>query len=89
MFSELATKRQLVCDQQRKAKLPKSCPSESKHLPLQSPPEFSYLRKAEPCLQPDVEGASPCETVVYGMVSVLARKVIKAARWITSSIQTS
>jgi hypothetical protein len=45
----------------------------------QSPPEFSYLRKTEPCLQPDVEEVSPCEPVAYGMVSGLARKMIKEA----------
>jgi hypothetical protein len=43
-------------------------------------PEFSYLRKVEPCAQTDVEEARSCEPVAYGIISVLARKVIKAAR---------
>jgi hypothetical protein len=49
----------------------------------QSLPEFSYLRKTEPCIQPDAEEVSSCEAAAYGMVSVLARKVLEAARWVT------
>jgi len=64
----------LVYDPQGKAMLPKSYPSEPG-----SPREFSYLRKSEPCVQPDVEGPSSCEPVAYGMDPVLARKVIKGA----------
>jgi hypothetical protein len=48
--------------------------------PLGTPPEFSYLRKTELFIQPDVEEATSCEPVAYGMVSGLARQVIKAAR---------
>ena len=52
----------------------------NENTPSRSPPEFSYLRKTELFVQPDVEEASSCEPVAYGMVSGLARKVIKAAR---------
>ena len=48
---------------------------------LQGPPEFSFLRKVESRVQPKVEGASSCEPVAYGIDPVLARKVIKEARW--------
>ena len=51
-----------------------------KILRLATSPEFSYLRKTELFVQPDVEEASSFEPVAYGMVSVLARKVIKEAR---------
>ena len=69
----------VVYDPQGKAMLPKSYSSESKP-PLQSPPEFSYLRKTEPCVPPDVERPGSCEPGAYGMNPVLARKMIKAAR---------
>ena len=45
-----------------------------------SPFEFSHLRKTEPCIPADVAEASSCEPVASRMLSVLARKVIKAAR---------
>jgi len=48
--------------------------------PLATAPEFSYRRKTELFVQPDVDEASSFEPVAYGMVSVLARKVFKAAR---------
>ena len=76
----------LVYDPQGKAMLPKLYPSESKDPRYRANSSFRYLRKAEACVQPDVEGASSCEPVVYGIDPVLARKVIKEAQWIISSI---
>jgi hypothetical protein len=69
----------LVYDPQGKAMPPNSNPSKPIPLP-QSTPDFSYLRRVEPWIQVDLEGPSTCEPVASGMVSVLARKVIKAAR---------